>query len=70
MTAFISTPTSLTTCPVVATFEEAVDAGGDRPAFVLPGGTVSYAELDTRANAVAAALLDRRGEGPEPVPLR
>jgi len=69
MTAFTPAATSLTNCPVVAAFEAAVDAGPDRPAVVLPGATVSYGELDARASAVAAALLDRRGEGPEPVPL-
>ncbi|HEV2372277.1 MAG TPA: non-ribosomal peptide synthetase [Streptosporangiaceae bacterium] len=64
-----SATSTLTACPVVAAFEDRVDTGPDRPAVVLASGTVSYRELDARANAVAAILLDRRGEGPEPVPL-
>lgn len=69
MTASTRTASPLSTCSVVAAFEAAVDSGPNRPAVVLPDGTVSYAALDARANAVAAALLDRRGEGSEPVPL-
>ncbi|HSR25141.1 MAG TPA: AMP-binding protein [Candidatus Eisenbacteria bacterium] len=57
-------------CPVVERFERLVDAGGDRPAVLLSGRpAVTYRELDERANAIAHALLDRRGDGPEPVPL-
>ncbi|NNJ07062.1 amino acid adenylation domain-containing protein [Streptomyces sp. PKU-MA01144] len=40
-------------------FERAVDAYGDRPAVSDPEGTLSYAELDRRANRLAHALLAR-----------
>ncbi|MFF8783906.1 non-ribosomal peptide synthetase [Streptomyces sp. NPDC015125] len=56
-------------CPVVAEFEHQVHTGPDRPAVILPGGTVDYRELGARADAVARALIDCRGEGTEPVPL-
>jgi isopropylmalate/homocitrate/citramalate synthase/acyl-coenzyme A synthetase/AMP-(fatty) acid ligase len=57
-------------CPVVERFERLVDDQGDRPA-VLPAGrpAVSYGELEERANAVAHAVLDLRGDGPEAVAL-
>ncbi|MFB9557086.1 amino acid adenylation domain-containing protein [Streptomyces roseoviridis] len=38
-------------------FERAADAHGDRPAVSDPDGTLSYAELDRRANRLAHALL-------------
>ncbi|EFL30512.1 phosphinothricin-tripeptide synthetase I [Streptomyces viridochromogenes DSM 40736] len=56
-------------CPVVAEFARRAQAGPDRPAVVLPEETVDYRELAARADAVARALLDSRGEGSEPVPL-
>ncbi|MEU2155198.1 amino acid adenylation domain-containing protein [Streptomyces sp. NPDC019396] len=40
-------------------FERAVDAYGDRPAVSDQDGTLSYAELDRRANRLAHALLAR-----------
>ncbi|WP_327373661.1 amino acid adenylation domain-containing protein [Streptomyces sp. NBC_01216] len=40
-------------------FERAVDAHGDRPAVSDRDGTLSYAELDRRANRLAHALLAR-----------
>ncbi|MFE3324277.1 amino acid adenylation domain-containing protein [Streptomyces sp. NPDC059176] len=40
-------------------FERAADAHGDRPAVSDPHGTVSYAELDRRANRLAHTLLAR-----------
>ncbi|KPI15317.1 Phenylalanine racemase (ATP-hydrolyzing) [Actinobacteria bacterium OK074] len=58
-----------TGCPVVAEFELRARTGPDRPAIVLPEETVDYRELAARADAVARALLDTRGEGSEPVPL-
>ncbi|MFF5970819.1 amino acid adenylation domain-containing protein [Streptomyces sp. NPDC012769] len=40
-------------------FERAVDAHGDRPAVSDRDGTLTYAELDRRANRLAHALLAR-----------
>ncbi|MFD7611483.1 amino acid adenylation domain-containing protein [Streptomyces sp. NPDC059828] len=40
-------------------FERAADAYGDRPAVSDQDGTLSYAELDRRANRLAHALLAR-----------
>ena len=57
------------TCPVVAEFARRARTAPDRPAVVLPRETVDYGELAARADSVARALLDARGEGAEPVPL-
>ncbi|KQS71307.1 non-ribosomal peptide synthetase [Modestobacter sp. Leaf380] len=51
--------------PVHTLFEQVAAEHPDRPAVVEPGhGTVSYAELDRRADHVAGLLRDR-GVGPE-----
>ncbi len=56
-------------CPVVRAFEDVVDAGPDRPAIVRPDRTVSFAELDGRANAIAHYLSGRPGTAADPVAL-
>ncbi|MGX7827901.1 amino acid adenylation domain-containing protein [Actinokineospora sp. 24-640] len=47
---------------LVDLFEERVDRAGGHTAVVFGDDAVTYAELDGRANAVAAALGDVRGE--------
>ncbi len=56
---------------VVEEFERRVDIERKRVAVRACGGTadVTYLELDCWANAIAADLLARRGDNPEPVPL-
>ncbi|WP_051731877.1 AMP-binding protein [Kitasatospora phosalacinea] len=57
------------TCPVVAAFDRQAADRGERPALVLDHGTVGFAELSARADAVAAALTERAGGRPGAVPL-
>jgi fatty-acyl-CoA synthase len=47
-----------------AVFETALEKYADRPAVTLEDETLTYADLDRRANAVAQGLVDR-GAGPE-----
>jgi amino acid adenylation domain-containing protein len=49
---------------LVDLFEQQVDRTPDAPAAVFEGATLSYAELDARANQVAHALI-ARGVGPD-----
>lgn len=70
-------PTSLTSSmsltSVVDELEHHADVVGEQLAIRAPAGSghgdVTFAELDAWANAVAAELLARRGDGAEPVPL-
>ncbi len=48
---------------VVALFDEAVAAHGDKPAFECFGTQLTYAEIDAAATAVAAWLQTRLGVG-------
>ncbi|MFM2051975.1 MAG: non-ribosomal peptide synthetase, partial [Pseudomonadota bacterium] len=57
----VALPSELT---VVDLFEQQVDRTPDAPAAVFEGATLSYAELDARANQVAHALV-ARGVGPD-----
>ncbi len=50
-------------------FERAATDFATRIAITAPAGQWTYGELAARANAVAAAILERRGEKPEPVAL-
>jgi acyl-coenzyme A synthetase/AMP-(fatty) acid ligase/L-amino acid N-acyltransferase YncA/acyl carrier protein len=58
---------------VVEAFELQVDANSERDAIRRPGrtvsGRVSFGQLDAWANTIAAELISRRGDTPEPVPL-
>jgi acyl-coenzyme A synthetase/AMP-(fatty) acid ligase/acyl carrier protein len=56
-------------CPVVGAFEQQADAAADRPAVILPEGTVCYGELSARADAVAQELLAGLGDEPTAIPL-
>jgi amino acid adenylation domain-containing protein/non-ribosomal peptide synthase protein (TIGR01720 family) len=51
------------TAPVAALFDEQVQLHGDRPAIAIAGRTLSYRELQLRANAVAQALRGTYGLG-------
>ncbi|MFJ9041499.1 amino acid adenylation domain-containing protein [Streptomyces sp. NPDC102406] len=59
-------PVSRETVP--ALFEQQVAAAPDAPALVCDGRTLTYRELDDRANAVAWELI-ARGAGPEDLVL-
>ncbi|MCK6370051.1 MAG: AMP-binding protein [Gammaproteobacteria bacterium] len=48
-------------------FDEIVRRHAGRVAVEAATGPVTYAELDATANRIARAVLDHRGEGPEPV---
>lgn len=58
---------------VVERFERRVDSDPKHDAVrrVSPraGGSVSFAQLDASANAIASDLIHRRGSKPEPVPI-
>ena len=56
-------------CPVVRAFDAVVNAGPERPAIVLPGRVVSFAELDGRANSVARLVRTLPGGRRDPVVL-
>ncbi|MEU8659791.1 amino acid adenylation domain-containing protein, partial [Actinoplanes philippinensis] len=47
-------------------FERWVRRAPDAPAVLHPGGTITYAELNSRANVLARELI-RRGTGPESI---
>jgi amino acid adenylation domain-containing protein len=50
-------------------FEAQVRLHGSRVAVTCEGRAVTYEELDASANRVAHAILERLGEGEEPVPV-
>ena len=54
---------------IIARFREQVERLGDRPAVVSGVTTITYDQLDRRANRVANALLTTSGQDQEPVAL-
>ena len=54
---------------LVSRFEQQVARFGNRPAVRAGSQMLTYEALNRRANQVAHALRQRRGPGPEPVPL-
>lgn len=55
--------------PVTAIFETQVAQNPDRIAVKSGNSQLTYAELNRRANRLAHEILDRRGQGPEPIVL-
>ncbi|OIK05273.1 non-ribosomal peptide synthetase [Streptomyces monashensis] len=64
LTRFNDTATALPDLTVPELFESQVARTPDAPALVCDGRTLTYRELDDRANGVAGELV-RRGAGPE-----
>jgi len=54
---------------LVARFAQQVEARPDSPAVLTPFEAWTYAELDARVSAIAAAILDRCGYGSAPIAL-
>ena len=54
---------------LTAGFERQVLENADRPAVVTPGETLTYNDLNRIANRIANLILERFGEGQQPVAI-
>src|SRR5262245_53688330 len=67
--AFVPFPAAATEQTVAARFEQIVRRHPDRLALQMGTHRLTYDELNRAANRIALAILDRSGEGAEPVGL-
>ncbi len=54
---------------LTARFEHQVRQNADRSAVITPGETLTYNDLNRMANRIANVILERHGEGQEPVAI-
>ena len=54
---------------LTAGFDRQVLQNADRPAVITPGETLTYADLNRIANRIANVILERCGEGQQPVAI-